>query len=228
MQDIISEIESLLKNACPKRMSFFQLKHFIVDIEPTNQAKLQVCLRELRTRCDSLKNIQKEHEEISDKNELASIELQRLAYHCDEEDTFGIKVSSDEEAILQQKERAIVTRQLNRKIDDNKKKIEELKETAKNINEEAQFFIQAFNQLVAIEPLKVWDDLDVQKQYWDSKIGNMLKLRLILGLPLDEELIKSALALPTESETRKKTENLLAATQQQIEQEVTAEIKLKE
>lgn len=222
MQTIISEIEQLLKNACPKRMSFFQLKHFIVDIEPTNQAKLQVCLRELRTRCDSLKNIQKEHEEISDKNELASIELQRLAYHCDEDNV------SDEEAMLQQKERAIINRQLNRKIEDNKKKIEELKETAKNINEEAQFFIQAFNQLVAIEPLKVWDDLDVQKQYWDSKIGNMLKLRLILGLPLDEELIKSALALPTESETRKKTENLLAATQQQIEQEVTAEINIKE
>jgi hypothetical protein len=111
-------------------------------------------------------------------------------------------------------------------MEDNEKKIAELKETAGYLNEECQFFIQAFNQLTAIEPLKVWDDLEVQKQYWDTKIGHMLKLRLILGLPLDEELIKSALSLHDESETRKKTENLLTATQQQIQSEVTAEVKL--
>lgn len=221
MQDVISEIEKLLKNACPKRHSFFQLKHFIVDTEPTNQAKLQVCLRELRTRCDSLKNISRECEEIADKNELASIEIERLDNA--EDAIFGMEQHAD---ALQKREQAILIRQLKRKMEDNKQKIADLHETASYLNEECQFFIQAFNQLVAIEPLKVWDDLEVQKQYWDTKIGTMLKLRLILGLPLDEELIKSALSLHDESETRKKTENLLASTQQQIQNETTAEIKL--
>lgn len=218
MQDTITVIEGLLKNACPERHSFFQLKHFLIDTEPTNQSKLQVCLRELRSRCNSLKNLAREKEEIADKNELAAIELERIADNAYDMD--------DKESEYQNRERVIITRQLKRKMDDNTKKISELEETEKYMNEECQFFIQAFNQLVAIEPLKVWDDLEVQKQYWDSKIGHMLKLRLILGIPLDEELIKSALALHEDSETRKRTENLLASTQQQIESTVTAEVNL--
>jgi hypothetical protein len=201
LKELLSQVDEILKNEVPDRHSFFQLKHFIVDNEPTIQAKMQACLQELKTRRTSLENMTLEIQDLQDQNALLSLEVESV-----EADGADDPVEARRHEIL--------ARQLRRKALRNDRQIVELQRKGKSLAEECQFFVEAFNQLLSQEPLKRWDDVAVQQEYWDAKLGNTLKTRLILGLPLDEELVKAALSLPDASTTRKNVRQLIEAQQE--------------
>ena len=62
MSELMTAMDDLLKNEVVQRHSYFQLKYFLIGKEPTNQAKMWQCLRELKTRRQSLKAISLEIE----------------------------------------------------------------------------------------------------------------------------------------------------------------------
>jgi hypothetical protein len=201
MKEILDQVDEILKNEVPDRHSFFQLKHFLVGAEPTIQAKLQCCVRELKSRRQTLENITLEMEDVRDQTALLALEL--------EDSTDG---ELDDARTRRQNE--IVRRQLRRKMQRNDRQLVELQKKGRNVFEECQFFVEAYRQLAAEEALKPWDDLDVQQEYWDAKIGAMLRTRTILGQPLDEELVKAALSLGDGSAAREATLALIHAQQE--------------
>ena len=76
-RNLREEIKELLKNEVAQRHSYFQLKYFLIGKEPTYQSKMWQCLRELKTRYDSLEAIDLEREEVKDKIELLDISVLR-------------------------------------------------------------------------------------------------------------------------------------------------------
>jgi hypothetical protein len=79
------------------------------------------------------------------------------------------------------------------------RQIEKLEDSKKNTEEEILFFVEAFKKLNNIEPMKDWDDIEVQKEYWNAKLTEEINYRLLMRLPLDAEIVKTALAMPNET-----------------------------
>jgi hypothetical protein len=113
----------------------------------------------------------------------------------------------------QQKLYAINLGEIQRKILINERAYRELQRKMKYMLDECLFFITSFQQLLEEEDIKPWDDIEVQKEYWDVKISELLKMKLILGLPLDQELVKTALCLHDDSKAKKMTVNLIEEQQ---------------
>lgn len=201
MNELMQQVDEILKNDAPDRHSFFQLRFFVVDAEPTLQGKFQACIRELKTRRQSMENMQLESHDLVDKSALLAIELERV---LDEE----IEVN-DAETARQKKQQDIEAKVLRRKILVNDRQLRELQKKIKFYGEECQFFVEYYNQLKEQDEVKQWDDVEVQKEYWDAKVGQTIHTRLLLGLPLDEELVKAALTLPDDSPVKKETKKLL-------------------
>ena len=63
---ILKDMDELLKNDVVDRHSFFQLRHFLIDSEPTTQGRMWQALRELKTRREALTGITTEIEEQKD------------------------------------------------------------------------------------------------------------------------------------------------------------------
>jgi hypothetical protein len=76
------------------------------------------------------------------------------------------------------------------------KNIETLVKKKKNLEEEANFFVLSFRNLEVVEPLKDYDDLESQKQYWGEKLLQKINLKMLLQSQVDTELIETVLALP--------------------------------
>ncbi len=206
MQDIIKSVDEILKQDVIERHSFFQLQHFVLDMEPTTQGKLHACLRELKTRRISLETMQLEAQDIQDKQLLLLHEM---------EDLKAESGSCYEGADLErwEKEHNVAIRSVQRKLIANERNYREMQRKLKFMGDECLFFVTAFNQLLEEEELKPWDDVEVQKEYWDAKITDLLKTKLIFGLPLDQDLVKSALCLHDDAQAKKITQNLI---QQQL------------
>lgn len=180
-----NEIEEVLKNEVCQRHSYFQLKYFIIGKEPTLQAKMWQCIRELKTRKESLDNILLQIEENNDNMELLRISLQK-----------SYTSSSDSELDLKEKE--IKKRQIRRKIDSAYKNTKKLEEQKKYLEEESLFFLETFKNISKIEELKDFDDLECQKEYWSEKLTQKLNLKMLTSNQLDTELIETIFALPDE------------------------------
>lgn len=170
-------MDKILENSF-NRHTFFQLNFFVLAKEPTHQAKLKRCVDEIKVRKKSIDMMNLEIDDLKDKNEL----IQQK-----------INSTSNE----------IEKRILKRKIFVSDKNIEELFNKIKSENEEIQFFIKAYDKLNSIESIKPWDDINVQLEYWNAKYSEELKYRLLCGLPIDMELIKSIMAMP-DTEIKKK------------------------
>jgi len=74
---LMDEMSVLLAQDVAQRHSYFQLKYFLIGKEPTNQSKMWQCLRELKSRKESLKSILLEREDLKDKLELLDINAKR-------------------------------------------------------------------------------------------------------------------------------------------------------
>lgn len=62
------DIDQVLEEQLVERHSYFQLKHFVVGKEPTNQSKMWRCLTELKTRKDTIEAIKEEIKRIESNN----------------------------------------------------------------------------------------------------------------------------------------------------------------
>lgn len=183
-----NEVCKIIENKVPNRHTFFQLNFFVVGKEPTHQAKLKRCVEELKSRKNQVDGMLMEIDDLNDQNELIYMEINRLG--------------DSEEA-------KIKCRMIERRIWKNNRTIDELNDRMKNIEEEMLFFVNVFNKLNQEEEMKDWDDLDVQKEYWNAKIAEEVNYRIMMQLPLDIEVIKTALSLPDELNVKKQVFGLL-------------------
>jgi len=188
--EIYEESKKLLcDRQVSNRHTFFQLKHFVLGKELTIQSKLQKCLKELDARTESIYNINLSIEEAKD--DIKLLEIKTLALQ-----------KKKEKSELNKQYKVIQIRKLERKklslLNSLNNLIKKLKET----EEEASFFLSAYKQLEKIEPLKNYDDLESNAQFWNENLSQELQLRILLQKPLDLELVKCILALNKESPIR--------------------------
>ena len=167
MPEIKEKISELLKNEVVSRHSYFQLKYFLIGKEPTNQAKMWQCLRELKARQEILNSVDLQLEEEKDNLEIYNISL--------------LRIDSKEKEIkdeLDLRELGIKKRQINRNISNVSNNVQSLLSKKKDTEEECEFFIETFKNIEKIEPLKYFDDLDSQKEYWNTKLLEKINLKI--------------------------------------------------
>ena len=194
---IMKSINTLLKETdLADRSSFYQFQCFILGKEPTMQGKLHQCLLELKTRQNSLEAIELELEEQQDRMILLDIEVKRKLKYQD----------IDEFA---ESEKEIILRQLDRQKKAILIHLDKLQRNKKTLEEEALFWINAFEQLSKKESLKQWDDPDVQKEYWSEKLRQEVNLRLLLRQLPDAETMRSILSLHDDSVLKKRIIEML-------------------
>lgn len=182
-RDLEKEIEDALKsNQIVDRNSLYQLKFFLINKEPTHQSRMWRCIRELKARRDTMEAISLELAELEDTRELYEIELTRLEQkECDAE--------------LDKKENDIRVRQVNRKKAALARNVIDLHKRLHEAKQEAAFFLDNFSELEKIQPLKQYDSVEVQEEYWNERLADEVKLKLLLGRPLDTELVKTVLSM---------------------------------
>ena len=193
-----NEINKVLKHEIAQRHSYFQLKYFLIGKEPTLQSKMWQCLRELKTRKDSLEAIELEIQETKDKIELLDISIEKMKLD-------SIKQSED----LDRRECEIKIRQLERQKKAAESNLSEIADRRKWIEEECIFFFETFKNINKIEELKNFDDFEAQKQYWGEKLTQKLNLKMLTSNQLDSELIETIVALPDDIAIKKQTLNTL-------------------
>lgn len=179
------------------RHSFFQLRYFLVGKEPTHQMRMWRCIRELNARKFTLDSLNMELEDSNDKNELMEIHIERLN---NETKSFDSEID-----LLDKREIDIRSRRLIRKKQALKASIINIYKKIREVEEECVFLITAYKNLEQQESLKPFDNFESQLQYWDAKISQDIQIRMLSGLPLDPELIKTSLALDDKSAIKQLT-----------------------
>jgi hypothetical protein len=209
LQDLLADV--IEKNPMAGRHSYFQLKYFVVNKEPTVQAKLWQCLREMKARKETLDGIALEKEEIADRIELTRLELEELTLPSS---AFGINSPSGE---INDKKRAVKERQLQRRLAAMEKSLADLDKRQRETEEEAAFFLQAFNDLEIVEKCKPFDDVEAQMEYWSQRFSHEMNMKLLLTQTVDPELAKAVLSLPDGAGVKKELVGLLTQHQSLIE-----------
>jgi len=200
--DPYPETIELLKNVeVLNRHSIFQLQHFVLGKQPTVQAQLWQCLRELQARKDTLESHSEGIDEAKDDVALISLEIRKIQENMDA-DTINKEMQE------------IAIRKLSRKKRGLNKSIESLEKKKKECDIETSFFLQAFKKLSKIEQLRPYDDAEANLELWNKKLTEELNLRLMLQKPLDLELVKTARALPNEAPIKREMEKILTQIKQ--------------
>lgn len=184
---LLEEINKVLEHEVTSRHSYFQLRYFLIGKEPTNQGKMWQCLRELKTRKESLESIDLELAETKDRLELLDINIEDLRKDSNQK-VVTIKIRQAE-----RQRKAIETN------------IVSLGERKKWLEEESKFFLETFKSIQKMEPLKSFDDLESQKQYWGEKLAQKLNLKMLTGNALDSDLIETIMSLPDDVPLKKQT-----------------------
>lgn len=187
--NILNQMNEILNYEMAERHSYFQMKYFIVNKEPTTQSKMWQCLREIKSRYESLQALDLEIDESKDNLELIDININKMIAIYDKKVSIGKPSDS-----LKISEIKIRKAKRQRVMAD--KNIETLVKKKKNLEEEANFFVLSFRNLEVVEPLKDYDDLESQKQYWGEKLLQKINLKMLLQSQVDTELIETVLALP--------------------------------
>lgn len=209
--ELMVEMKGILKNEIAERHSYFQMKYFIINKEPTIQSKMWQCLREIKTRHESLESIMLEIDEGKDNLELIDINIDKLEG--------ALRKRVEREASRSElREREIGIRKLKRKRVLSEKNLEVLTKKMKHIEEEANFFVITFESLNKIEPLKNYDDIDSQKQYWNEKLLQKVNLKMLLHSTVDAEIIETVLALPDDLPIKQQTTKNLELRHSQMAQ----------
>ena len=203
--ELYQEIDQVLSNEVVSRHSLFQLKHFVVGKEPTHQAKLWRCVRELEARRESIRALSVELENVRDDLELCEIGLARLR-----------SLEAVAENDLDRRECAIRVRKEGRRKEMVQRSIDNLGKKLREAEEEAVFFLKSFQSLENLEPLQPFDDFEAQQAYWNAKFSEELNLRALIGQPISYELVKSILSLNNESPIKKQIVNTLENRQKQM------------
>jgi len=224
-------IERVLDREIVNRHSYFQLKYFVVNKEPTHQSKMWRCVKELQARVESLEAMRVEIENGEDDSILCLIEVERLELTKKTimerlEVSLGINPGISKKGIspesqnlvaiiqLEEKELNIKIKKAERKVKSVEKHLNTLRNRLKEVEEEATFFVKSFHVLETVESLKPFDDLQSQEAYWNEKFAEELNLRALLGQPPSFELVKSILSLNNEAPIKKQIVNTLEKKQE--------------
>lgn len=211
MENLMDEV---LKREITSRHSFFQLKYFVIGKEPTYQAKMWQCLRELKARKDSLTAIDFEIENTKDNIELLEIQIEEhntILPPWNTENLQGADYSHPDD-----RKHAIKIRQLERHLKSTEHSLVQLEERKKWLLQEAQFFLEFYKSLEKVEALKDFDDLDAQKEYWGEKLSQKINLKMLMQSPLDIEMIETIIALPDDIPVKKQIVGRLNTMQDQL------------
>lgn len=168
------------------RHTFYQLKHFVIGKEPTIQAKLQKCLKEIDARKESIKNMKLSMDEAEDDINLINLKIKSINKK---------KIKSS----LNKEYREIQIRKFERKKTSLLDSIKSIQKKLKETEEETEFFLRTFSELEKIESLKPYDDLKSNMNFWNENFSQELKLRILLQKPMDLELVKCILSLNNEA-----------------------------
>ena len=209
--NLMDEMSVILEQDVAQRHSYFQLKYFLIGKEPTNQDKMWQCLRELKSRKETLKSILLEREDLKDKLELLDINAKRKM----------IEMEKNNPSDLSFREMEITLRQIGRQIQSLRESLLQLDDRQKWIEEESMFFLETFKNLQKIEPLRNFDDLESQKQYWNEKLSQKVNLKMLTQNHIDSELIETIVALPDDVQIKKQTLQTLTFKQNQLLQQFT-------
>jgi len=207
------EISRILEKNMPQRHSYFQMRYFIIGKEPTNQSKMWQCLREMKTRKESLESIELEVEDQKDTLDLLGIEEKAILIGKIEEENKEIK-------LLREEENKIKIKKVKRKKKAIKSNIVQLLNKKKYIEEELNFFLEMFKTLEKVEPLKDLDDLESQKAYWSERLAQKLNMKMLLGGQLESELVETIVALPDDMEIKKQMLGTLTLRHNQITKKI--------
>lgn len=199
--DLLAKIDAVLIHETPQRHSYFQLKYFNIGKEPTIQSKMWQCIKELKVRRDSLDAIALEIEDSKDKLQLLDISIKKIEIDKIQlESTICPKYGS-----LSYDEFCIKIKQIHRQKKALDKSISDLQERKKWIEEESLFFLETFQNLLQIEPLKHFDDIDSQTKYWSERLSQKLNLKMLTHNQLDTELVETIISLPDDMPIKQQT-----------------------
>jgi hypothetical protein len=171
----------------------FQLQFLLLGKEPTIQARLARCVDELRSRKREVEAIEDEIAETYDRIKLAELDFEDEK-KCEDLSFARLMIKKDQ---MERRRRAA-----ERKIFDNQ-----------NILscrlQEIQFLILAYNELTKAESQKDWDDMNVQLQYWEAKLGQDISNRASVKAPQDMEVLRTAMALPQGSSLKASLQKII-------------------
>lgn len=198
--EFLEKMDKLVEKAPENRHSYYQLKYFVIGKQPTTQSQLWQCLTELQSRKESIDNITMQIEDLKDESELLDLHSLRK-----ESIQYGIK---EDEEILK-KEKDIKIRKLKRKKESINRNIIKLEKQLDFVTQEARFFVQAFEALEKVEPLKDFDDYEAQKELWEAKVSEEINLRLLFHQPLSPDTLKTALSLHDNSRVKQEVVKMI-------------------
>lgn len=205
---IIEESDLILeKYPTPDRATFFQLKHFVIGKEPTVQSQIWACIRNIEDRRSQIDVLELEIDNAEDDLKLLDIQIEKLE-----------KVSELESEIH--------CRKLNRQKQALSKNTEKLKNKIKYVLEELQYFLRAFKHLTEISGgVKDWDDIQMQKEYWNGKLREELNLSLLLNKPVSNELVQTILSLDDDMPVKKEMVTILENVQKITAQKQASQLR---
>lgn len=214
--NLTAEMQDILKNEVTQRHSYFQLKYFLIGKEPTVQAQMWQCMKELKTRNDSLMALDLEIEDTKDNIELLDIDIEKATLKVRE---------SNSSTILDKKENLIRLRKVERQKVSTEASLIQLIDRKKWLEEECRFFVETFKNLQKIEPLKHFDDFSSQKQYWGEKLAQKLNMKMLTSNQIDPELIETIIALPDDMPIKEKTLTTLSLRHANMVEQMKATMK---
>lgn len=200
-REIIDAVAALVgASGVSGRHTFYQLKHFVLGKEITTQAKMWKCLRELEARLGSAKSIVNGMQEAEDDLKILDIRTQVLE-------------KKKSKSALHREYKEIRKRKLERRRLALEESVSDMRKRLAETEEEMSFFLGAYRQLEAIEPLRPHDDPEANALYWDQNFAQELQLRMMLQRPLDTELVKCILAMHEGSAVKKEMVGMLEQIQ---------------
>jgi hypothetical protein len=128
----------------------------------------------------------------------------------------NIQITDQVSNNLYMRECEIKIRQFGRQKKSLEQNIKEIEERKKSISEECRFFLETYKNLLKIEPLKHFDDLEAQKQYWHERLTQKVNLKMLTQNSIDTELIETIVALPDDVKIKQQTLQTLNVKQNEI------------
>jgi len=212
---LTNKAENILNSVDLKdRHSYFQLAHFILGKEPTIQAKLWQCVREISPRLETLLSLEKEMEIFEENFQIIEIKVKMIEFKINELSNNPI----NQENIFKSEILKIKKKRYERNLLDKEKTKNKILKKKKMVEEELTFFVKNFDELEKVEKIKNWDDFKLQNDIWSAKLGADLNLRFLLNLPTDIELCKTVLSLPENNPVKQQLVTSLKNIQNKIVQ----------
>jgi len=181
---MLNKIKEIIdKEIVVNRHSDFQIENFIIGKELTPSAKAWQCVRELKTRYESLVNLEMELENILDDVEIKKIEI-------------------EEEKEKNTRKTPFFVRKLERSLKNLEINQLKLLENKKNYQAECEKLLEVFNKISSETDIKEWNDTSAQMEYFENKFGNELNLDFLLSNHVNKELIRSILQLDNSSKLK--------------------------